>query len=237
MKFIILLICASLSFNAYSQKNDNRDFDPPLLTRGIGVSIQAFDGLNSRLEGHPEFRKLRDIAGTLSLGCMKIRNRFVSNVDLVAASSMSGDRDRKSSTVRYLGAGIDLGYDVIPADKIILTPLVGIGGEAYMARFYRDNSAVPFNLVLVSPDVQNDIRPVDFTNTFFVYRLGFALATRHPNNRSVTFGIQARYVGSFKDKAWKSADNQELAGAPEDRLSQFQISLFTSGMPRFMKRK
>jgi hypothetical protein len=236
MKIIILFFMAGISLSLHAQP-DMKNFDPPLLTRSIGVSFHSFDGLNSRIANRDEFEQLKDHSGTLSLGCMHIYKRFVSNIDFIAGSSMSGDRHKKSSTVGYLGAGIDLGYDVIAADKIILAPLVGIGGQGYIARFFRDDSEVPFDLVLTSPDVQTAIKPVDFKNSFFVYRLGFALAAKHPKDRSRTFGIQARYVGSFNNSAWKSGENQDLADAPKDRLGQFQISLVASGMPQFMKKK
>ena len=65
----------------------------------------------------PQYKQLRDHAGTLDLGFMKVHNRFISEIDFSAGSSMSGDRDKKSSTIRYLGAGIDIGYDVIPSEK------------------------------------------------------------------------------------------------------------------------
>lgn len=237
MKIPFLIAATSMSLLSFGQQTNKPDQEYPMFTRGIGVSFQAFDGLNSRIANRPEYKKLRDATGTLSLGCMKIYKGFTSNVDVIAGSSMSGDRDRKSSTIRYLGAGFEFGYDVIPSKKIILAPLAGIGVQAYQARFFKDNAAVPFDLVLNSSDVQNGIRPVDFINTFFVYRLGFALATVKTKDPSCTFGLQARYIGSFKNKAWKSADNQELAGAPTDKISQFQVSLVTSGMPRFMRGK
>src|SRR5436190_23474364 len=102
MKITILFFMAGISLSVDAQPNSKNDFDPPMLTRSIGISFQSFDGLNSRIANREEFKQLNDHAGTLSLGCMKIHNRFVSNIDLIAASSMSGDRHKKSSTVRYL---------------------------------------------------------------------------------------------------------------------------------------
>ncbi len=237
MKTVILFFMSVLSLSTHAQPNNNKETDPPALLRGIGITFQSFDGLNSRIANRPEYKQLKDFAATLQLGCMKVHNRFVSDVDIIAGSSMSGDQDRKSSTVRFLGLGIDLGYDLVPATRVLLTPLVGIGAQGYLARFYKDNSAVPFDLVLVSPDVQNAIRPVNFRNGFFTYRLGMALAAVSPKNSAYSIGIQLRYLGTFKDRAWRSSDNQELANAPKDGLSQFQISLFMTGMPRMMKLK
>ncbi|MEO8768443.1 MAG: hypothetical protein ABI402_00090 [Ferruginibacter sp.] len=235
MKRIILFLLTCLSVSANAQTNTKKDFEPPLVLRGIGVSFQKFDGLNSRIANLPQYKKLRDHAGTLDLGFMKVHNRFISEIDFTAGSSMSGDRDKKSSTIRYLGAGIDIGYDVIRSEKILLYPLVGLGGLRYQARFYKDNSAIPFDIVLASSDAQNNIRPVDFLNSFFTYRLGLGFALRAPKDPSCILGIQAGYTGSFKDRSWKSSDNQELAGAPVDGISQFHVSLIMTGMPKMGK--
>ncbi|MEO6670652.1 MAG: hypothetical protein ABIN36_14310 [Ferruginibacter sp.] len=235
MKYIILFFLACLSITANAQPNPKKDYDPPMLMRGIGVSFQKFDGLNSRLANRPEYKQLRDYAGTLDLGFMKVHNRFISQIDLSVGSGMSGDRDRRSSTIRYMGAGLDFGYDLIPSEKILLYPLVGLGGQRYQARFYKDNSATPFDVVLVSSAVQNDIRPVDFLNSFFTYRLGLGFAVRAPKDPSCLLGIQAGYTGSFKDRSWKSSDNQSLAGAPVDGISQFHVSLIMSSMPKMGK--
>ncbi|MEO7523649.1 MAG: hypothetical protein ABIT58_06105 [Ferruginibacter sp.] len=242
MKITVLFFLAFFSLATQAQESGNsktnKDFDPPMLMRSIGISFQSFDGLNSRVANRPEFKTLKDYAGSIEFGFMKVSNRFITDMVLSAGSSMSGDRDRKSSTYRFVGAAIDLGYDVVPNEKILLYPIVGIGGQQYMARFYKDNSAVPFDVVLASPDAQNNIRPVNFRNTFFTYRLGAGFAVKSPGKSTSTYGIQARYTGSFKDKAWKSSDNQELANAPKDGLSQFQISLIVTDMPmRKMGRK
>ncbi|MEO7767948.1 MAG: hypothetical protein ABIS01_10995, partial [Ferruginibacter sp.] len=143
-------------------------------------------------------------------------------------------RDKKSSTIRYIGINADLGYDVIQSDKIMLYPLAGIGFQAYQAIFYKDNSAILFDDVLQSPAVQNNIRSVRFNNTFFVYRLGLGFAVKSPKNPSNSIGIQAGYSGSFKKHSWKSNEGQVLADAPEDKISQFFVGIVLSSKPMFM---
>ena len=234
MKIILSLFIAIISFSAYAQPG-TRFKGTPMITRGIGISIQEFGGLNSRIDGRPEFRALRDYAGTLDLGFMNVYKRFISGPDLTAGSSMSGDRGRRSSVIHYIGAGIDIGYDLIPNESIMLYPLIGIGGQAYQARFFRDVSTTNLNDVLQSSAVQNNIRPVDFTNSFFTYRLGIGFTVKSPRHNSGAFGVQAGYTGSFRDERWKGGDNQELAGAPEDRLSQFHVSLIFNCQPHFMR--
>lgn len=232
MKIIFTLFAVAVSITASAQKDSTyKNYEPPMLVRSIGVSFQKFDGLNARVANRPEYKDLRDYMGVIGLGWMRAHHRIVSGLDLYAASAMSGDREKRSSTLRSAGVGIDLGFDVIASPKFMLYPMVGIEGSHFMARFFKDNSAVAFNDVLQSSTVQNNIRSVDFKNSFFAYRVGIGFALQNPNHRGSSLGIRARYVGSFKDKAWKSSENQELAGAPEDRLSKFEVSLVLTSIP------
>jgi hypothetical protein len=172
---------------------------------------------------------------TLSAGSMHVRNNFISQLTLTGGSSLSGDRDKKSSALRFLSGGLDFGYDVIPADKIMLYPLAGIGVETYHAIFYKDVSGVDFNDVAQSPTIQNAIRSVKFVNTFFTYHFGLGFALKAPKG-SGSIGIQAGYTGSFKEKGWKSSEYQTLDNAPSDNLSRFSVSLvFTGGGMMMMK--
>ncbi len=231
MKKIFVILLSGISFGSFAQKKDNMNFTP-MMTKGIGVSFQKFDGLNSRLAAFPQYETLKDHMWTLSLGTMHVKKNFISGLTVAGGSSLSGDRDRKSSALRFLSGGIDLGYDVIPSDKVMLYPLVGIGAETYHAIFYKDNSAVDFNDVLLSPAVQNNIRSVKFVNNFITYRLGLGFALKSPKHPG-TIGIQAGYTGSFKDdKAWKSSENQDLSNAPVDKLSRFHVSLVFGGQGR-----
>lgn len=236
MKIIFTSLAVALCLTASAQKDSTyKKYEPPMMVRSIGVSFQEFEGLNARIANRPEYKSLRDYTAFIGLGWMRAHHNIISGLDLYAASSMSGDRQKRSSTLRSAGVGIDLGYDVIASPKFMLYPMVGIEGSHYMARFFKDNSAVPFNDVLQSSSIQNSIRSVDFKNSFFSYRLGIGFALQSPNHGGTSIGIQARYVGSFKDKAWRSSENQELAGAPEDKLSKFQVGLVLTSVP-FMRK-
>src|SRR6185295_8000418 len=129
---------------------------------------------------------------------LKERNRVISNAGVMIGSSMSGHRDEKSSTIRYLGFNADIGYDVLKSDMIMLYPFAGLGLQAYQAVFYKDNSVVDFDDVLGSSAVQNSITPVKFKNRFVVYRAGFGISFKSPKDPSNSIGIQAGYTGSFK---------------------------------------
>jgi len=234
MKRIILFFATIISLSSYGQMGNKDKMGTFLTTQSIGVSFQKFEGLNSRIADFPQYKTLKDHMWTLTLGSMKVHRNFISSLSVTGASSMSGDRDKKSSALRSLSGGIDLGYDVIPGDMIMLYPLVGIGAEGYQAQFYKDNSAVDFDVVLNSPTAQNSIRSVKFTNSFITYRLGLGFALKSPKHMGA-IGIQGGYTGSFKDRSWKSSENQSLAGAPVDNLSRFHVSLVMMGMPHFMK--
>lgn len=235
MKITFLTLFTAISLGSFAQK-DNKHWEkvPMLSTVNIGVSFQKFDGLNSRIAAFPQYKELRDYMGTVTLGSMMTKNNFISGLSLTGGSSLSGDRDKRSSALQFLAGQFNIGYDFIPGDKFMLFPLVGVGFEGYQAKFYKDNSGVNFNDVLNSSGVQNNIRPVKFTNKFATYNLGFGFTVKSPKcNNSI--GIQAGYTGSFKDKTWKSSDNQELANAPVDRLSRFQVGLIFTGMPHSMR--
>ncbi len=236
MKRIILftLLAASVSVTSAQTKSEkDKEKFVPMITRGLGMSFQKFDGLNNRIALFPQYKTLNNRMYTISLGTMHVMNNFVSQFTLTAGSSMSGDRDERSSALRFISPSLDFGYDVIPADKIMLYPLVGIGGEFYQALFYKDNSSVSFNDVLGSPAVQNNIRSVKFTNSFVTYRLGLGFAVKSPKGYG-TIGLQGMYEGGFKEKAWRSSENQALANSPTDKLSRFSISLILTGSRMMM---
>lgn len=231
---IISFFLLGIALSAAAQ-HDGKSKEMPFITRSVGVSFQKFDGLNSRVANFPQFETLRDYTATIGLGWLKERKRVISAGGLNLGSSMSGDRDKKSSAIRYFGLNADIGYDVLKSDKVMLYPLVGLGYQGYQAIFYKDNSAVLFNDVLQSPSVQNNIRSVRFNNSFLLYRLGFGVSfksTKHPEN---SIGLQAGYSGSFKKRMWRSNENQLLGNAPEDKLSQFHVGIVLTSKPHFMK--
>ena len=235
MKTTFFLLLLAVSFSAVAQRKHHKmDFTMPEITHGIGASFQKFDGLNSRIANLPQYKQLPNHSGTLQLGWIKERNQFISDFNLMAGSSMSGDRDKKSSVIRYYGANANIGYDVIKSKKILLYPSAGIGFQKYQARFFKDVSAVNFDDVLTSPNTQNAIRSVDFKNTFLIYRLGIGFAVKPPKCPFSSIGLQAGYTGSFKDKAWRSSEDQALQNAPVDKVSQFYVSLIMVSKPWMM---
>lgn len=234
MKITLLSLAILITLASAGQNNKKWHSGKMTTLQGAGISFLQFSGLNSRIAAYPQYKALREQMGTLSLGSRNINRQFISEFTLTGASSMSGNRNKKSSTIRSLGAQMNLGYDIIRSEKLMLYPLAGIGLEGYQVKFYKDNSTVNFNDVLNSSSTRQSISAVKFTNSFLTYNLGLGFSFK-PAKCNGTIGIQASYTGSFKDRAWKGGDRQELANAPTDRLSRFQIGLVLSNMTKFRK--
>lgn len=230
MRTLTLLLLLAVSSGVFAQ-NRKYQFMMPQSTFGIGVAFQEFDGLKDRMANFSQYEALKDYSATIQLGWQKERDRLISSSGIMLGSSMSGDRDKKSSTVRFIGLGADIGYDLIKSEKVMLYPLAGIGYEFYQARFFTDNSGVDFDDVVGSPTVQNAIRPLALRNSFFTYRLGMGVSLTGPKDHGGSIGVQAGYVGSFDSRNWKSNDNQVLNNAPKDQLGRFQVSLILSHQP------
>ena len=174
MKIIISILLLGVGLTSNGQ-HDKKDKVIPMFSHAIGGSFQQFDGLNSRIANLPQYKQLKGYTATLGIGWLKERNRLISAGGLSIGSSMSGDHDKKSSTIRYFALNMDIGYDLLKSEKIMLTPLAGLGFQKYQAIFYKDNSAVDFDDVLESPTVQHNISSVRFNNSFVVYRFGIGL--------------------------------------------------------------
>lgn len=235
MKTMMLIALSTFSLSAMAQeKNDKKakwekmSSAMPVMTHGIGMSFQNFDGLNHRIAGFPQYKGLNNRIYTLTAGSMHVMNNFVSQFSITGGSSLTGNPDEKSSTLRTVGGGFNLGYDVIPSESVMLYPLVGLGAETFHAIYYRDVSAVEFDAVANSSTVQNSIRKTKFVNSAFTYRLGLGLSFKSPKDHG-SIGIQAGYVSGFHDEKWKSAEYQNLSNAPHDIIKRFQVSLIFSG--------
>lgn len=231
MKAWLLGAALLITGTGFAQMKSNSNDYLPMSTIGVGIGFQDFDGLNSRIAGEPAYRSLKDYTGIVHLGWLKERNRLVSQGNLTLGSSMSGDRNRQSSTTRFIGIGADIGYDVLAQERIMLYPFAGIGYEWYQAKFFRDVSNIDFDDVLESPILQNGISPIRFNNSFFTYKVGLGVNLFAPKERGASVGLQAAYTGSFQDREWRSKDGQDLRNAPEDRLGRFQISLILTHSP------
>ena len=235
MKTIMLIALSVFSLSAMAQEKTDKKAKwskmksiKPIMTHGIGVSFQNFDNLNHRIAGFPQYDGLNNRIWTISAGSMHVMNNFISQMTVTAGSSLTGKPSEKSSALRTIGGGFDLGYDLIPSETLMLYPLVGIGAETFHAIYYRDVNAVEFDAVANSTTLQNSIRKTKFVNSAFTYRLGLGMAVKSPSGHG-TIGLQAGYVSGFHDERWKSAEYQDLNNAPHDIIKRFSVSLIFTG--------
>jgi len=195
-----------------------------MMYNGVGVSLQGFDNLNARIANFPQYARLKDYMVTLNMGSLSQYKGFVSGMGVNLGSSLSGHEDKKSSATRFLGANIDLGYDVIPSNRILLYPYVGVGWELFHAKFYRDNTDVDFDDLADSPGIQNAVRPLTLSNNWFTWRAGIGLALKSPKGFGVV-GLKAGFTGSFTEKSWKTENSQMVSNAPTDQLRRGFVTL------------
>jgi hypothetical protein len=228
---LLFLVFVSASVVAQEHRPDNftRQF-----TFAFGESMQKFDGLNDRIAKFPQYKSLPHYATTFGLGMLTEHGRILSDINLMAGSSFS-DVDKKGSVIRFVAANIGVGYDLLSEKRMLLYPIVGLGLEGLQARFYRDNSSVPFDSLLQVPSAQSSLHSLDFTNYFFTYRLGFGFSIKSAKQPFGSIGLRAVYTGSFVEHAWRTNQRQSLEDVPEDRLSQYHIALIFGKQGNSMK--
>jgi opacity protein-like surface antigen len=234
MKIIAFFCLLSVSVVSMAQNNKNAN-SVPLMMHGVGVTFQEFDGLSDRIENFSQYKELNELMATLQLGWLKEHNNVISGMTFTAGTSRNGNKEKNNSILRFYGFSADIGYDVLGSQRIMLYPMAGIGYEKYQAKLLKDNSSVDFNGVLQSATEQNGLRPADFKNSFLTYRLGAGFALKSSKNPSHSIGLQAGYIGSFKDHKWRSSENQELKDAPEDGLRRIYATLTFLCQPNFMR--
>jgi hypothetical protein len=232
MKRILLAALLIISITAQAQHHKKRPVGSTAsMYFGMGAAGQSFSQLNSRIAARPELQPLRKTQGMFYLGFAKERKNVLFDFNFGVGSSLSGDAERKSSNISMFTSSINIGYNFSNNKNIRVYPFIGIGGETFMAKFFRDVSAIPFDSVLQNTSWQQRTAPSKFTSNFFTYKLGFAVDFLNKNNPHYAIGLKVGYTGGFKDVSWRVNDNQVLANAPVDRLSGWFASI------QFMRNK
>ena len=220
--FIICIILFSIITIAQSQgkKNVKR-----LFFHSHGISFQKFENLNKRITGNPQIEKPKNSTGTLDFGIFTERNRLITGYGVNFGSSLSGNRNKKSSASSYEGLSVDIGYNLLKPGRISLFPFVGLGYEKYKQVFNKDISMIPFDSVLQSNNFQQSIKNLTFSNSFFIYQLGIGLFVTSKKHTRNSIGLKLGYTGSISSKEWKINQSQTLLNSPSDRLSKIMGSL------------
>ena len=190
-----------------------------------GFSFQKFENLNTRIKAFPQYEQLKKTTGTLQFGLFTEYDKIIVGYSGNFGSSLSGDKNKKSSATKFLGGLIDVGYSIFKTERISIFPYAGLGYERFKAVFNKDISAIAFDSVLVSNSVRQNTEQLIFTNAFAVYRVGvgtFVTSKKYPQN---SVGLQVGYSGSFGENDWKINNTQTVFNSPKDKLSKISACI------------
>jgi hypothetical protein len=234
-KFIVLLFIVP-AFGAFAQ-NDivmhqmgmNHGYDSNSTVsfyRNLGVSVQKFDNLNSRIKGFQQYKALPEVIASIGFGSITQKGHFVGINGVTLGWARNGNGKKVNSTLGLLGLSADAGYDFLGKDsRVHIYPTVGLGLEGYRARLNKDPQDISFNGALGSNDQQNNLRAFNIYNLFFNYRLGLNFGFQSKDKTS-GIGLQLGYTGSFSKQTWNVNNGQVLLNSPEDRLSRLYANLY-----------
>lgn len=234
MRFIHLAICLTFCSIITNAQDKSKDDVKRFFFHSHGISFQEFEQLKRRINMYPQFEKPKSSTGTLQFGIFSERNRLITGYSINAGSSLSGNRDKKSTATSFWGIPADVGYNLLKSQRASLYPFAGLGYEKYKMVFSRDVSMVPFDSVLQTSTVQQGVENLVFTNSFIVYRAGVGLSITSKKHVQNSIGLQLGYTGGFNPEEWKINKLQTLLNSPKDKLSK----LFASAIIRYrFKRK
>ena len=220
---LIIIICPFLLF-AQSKEN-------PKVVRYFfhshGISFQDFKNLNARVRSFPQYADLKRSTGTLEFGLITKRDKTLILYNFIVGSSLSGNKEKKSTATKFLGGSIDLGYNVLEKNNLSIYPFLGLGFVKYSVLLKKDYSSIPFDSLLQNSTVQQNVSPLNFNNNFLAYKTGIGInlkSVKHPRNSA---GLQMGYSGSFNKSKWKVNNTQLLDNSPKDLLSKlfFQVNI------------
>ncbi len=218
-----------VAFLFFTIKTDAQTKTQPSLKRYLfhshGISFQKFSNLNSRIKAYPQYEQLKNTTGTLHFGFFTEYDKFIVGYSANFGSSLSGDKNKKSSSTRFLGGSIDVGYNLIKTSRVSLFPYVGLGYEQFTASFNRDISSVAFDSVLATNNARKNTEQLVFTNAFALYRVGISTFVTSRKRPQSSLGLQVGYTGSFGEKDWKINNTQTLLNSPKDKLSKVSASI------------
>lgn len=225
MKFIQLTFCLIIYSTITHAQSNGKPKVKRYFFHSHGISFQKFENLNKRVAAYPQFEQAKNSTGTLQFGTFAERNRVITGFSINAGSSLSGDREKKSTATSFFGMSADVGYNFLKSSRVSLYPFAGLSYETYKVKYNHDVSAIPFDSVLQSNNFQQRVENLVFNNSFLVHRLGIGVivtSKKHPQN---SLGLQVDYTGSFSGNKWKVNKSQTLLNSPLDKLSKVSASV------------
>lgn len=226
INLVFALFCVTSLANAQQKKKSSVK---RILFHSHGISFQKFDNLNKRIANYPQFQSSKNSTGTFQFGSFTERDKLITGLNLNVGSSLSGNRNKKSTATNFFGVAADVGYNLLKGTQVSLYPFAGLGYEKYTVRYNRDISTIPFDSVLQSVNFQQRTENLAFINSFVVYRAGMGINITSKKHLQNSVGLQIGYTGGFGDQEWKINKSQILLNSPKDKLSK----IFTSIIIRY----
>ena len=190
-----------------------------------GISFQNFPNLNARIQSFPQYADLKKTTGTLEFGVITKRNKTLILYNFITGSSLSGNKEKKSTATKFIGGSIDLGYNFLEKNNLSIYPFIGLGIVKYNVLLRKDNSSIPFDSVLQNSIVQQNVVPLTFNNNFLAYKTGIGINLKSAKHFRNSAGLQMGYSGSFNESKWKVNSTQILTNSPKDILSKFFLQI------------
>ncbi|MEJ7821836.1 MAG: hypothetical protein WKF85_05915, partial [Chitinophagaceae bacterium] len=107
MKFISFACCFSFfAINTHAQSKRKVEAKK-LFYHSHGISFQKFENLNKRIAVFPQFEQPKNSTGIFEFGTFAERKRLMTGFSINAGSSLSGDREKKSTATSFFGLSAD----------------------------------------------------------------------------------------------------------------------------------
>jgi hypothetical protein len=218
-------ICYFLFISFTSDAQKSKEIKARYFYHSHGISFQKFDNLNQRIAAFPQFKQPKNSTGILEFGTFAERKRLITGFSINGGSSLTGDREKKSTATSFFGLSTDVGYNVLKGSRVSLYPFAGLGYETYKVKLNRDVSSIPFDSVLLSNTFQQRAENLVFNNSFLLYRLGVGMFVTSKKHTQNSVGLQVGYTGGFTSQEWKINKSQILMNSPADKLSKISVSV------------
>ncbi len=190
-----------------------------------GISFQQFTAINKRIAANPMYQQTKNSTGTLDFGFITNYKKVAISYNLNAGNSLSGNRNKRSTSINFLGGSVDVLFPVYKVKTITVNPFVGLGFEKFKVKLNKDLSTVPFDSLLGSNNNQQLIGNLQFSNAFALYRFGLQVVIQSNKKLKNSVGLQVGYLNSFTKNDWKANDTQSVLNAPKDKLAKLFASI------------
>ena len=200
----------------------------------LGVRTMDFAAVNERLAAN-QYPTLDSEMFTLGFGGYQQFDRFLIGVDLAGFGTSPKETANGDYKVGVSGgiAQFDLGYAALQRDRLLLYPLVGIGGAGTTLQL-QHNREVPFDDMLADPGRSSSATIGAFVITPTI-ALEYVIAAGSPRRgiRGLALGLQSGYTLTSRNGSWHMHQS-DLAAGPTLDLDGFFV-VVTMGSRRLLR--